>query len=331
MPTRINGNNVTQFINFNAINNVYVNGQQLVLPGSTVINPTDQYTQIENDIHITNKLYFGGTEQTATGAAIPSTFDGTVLKNVNVVDKFALGGRLKYDGGTYQQNRVRFNEDATLDYLDRGTLLGAADIPEYMFSCWVEMKEDGADNLIHSIDSGGVRMLEIIRNSSNQIVWNMRASAGGAPVVSVTGPTVTVASGLTHILIAYSNSATANKVQMYVNDTLVTSTTAPANTLELTQGTLATISGQSVADEMKACIGDVWFINSFLDIDIQTNREKFIDASGDPVDLGNTGTLPTGGAPLIFFGDGQTSGNWNGGQNLGTGGAFAMTGSVTDC
>jgi hypothetical protein len=58
----------------------------------------------------------------------------------------------------------------------------------------------------------------------------------------------------------------------------------------------------------------------------QATRRKFRDASGKPVDLGATGSTPTGTAPAIFF-----SGNASTfATNKGTGGAFTLTGALTN-
>jgi hypothetical protein len=61
------------------------------------------------------------------------------------------------------------------------------------------------------------------------------------------------------------------------------------------------------------------------DIPLATRR-KFIDALGKPVFLGANGELATGTAPAVFLsGDASTFAT-----NLGTGGAFATTGTLTD-
>lgn len=47
-----------------------------------------------------------------------------------------------------------------------------------------------------------------------------------------------------------------------------------------------------------------------------------------PSALGANGEGPTGAAPAVYFAGNQAV--WNGGSNLGTGGAFAMSGAVVD-
>lgn len=77
-------------------------------------------------------------------------------------------------------------------------------------------------------------------------------------------------------------------------------------------------------------LADVWIapgVSLLVDGDIpEVTRRKFISAAGKPVDLGADGSTPTGTAPAIFFsGDAAAFVT-----NRGTGGAFTLTGSLTD-
>ncbi len=78
-------------------------------------------------------------------------------------------------------------------------------------------------------------------------------------------------------------------------------------------------------------IGDVvdpWFApGQYIDFSDPANVAKFRDpVTGKPVFLGNNGQVPTGTAPAVFFsGDASTFGT-----NLGSGGDFTLTGSLTN-
>ena len=65
-------------------------------------------------------------------------------------------------------------------------------------------------------------------------------------------------------------------------------------------------------------------MSSFLDITTESNRRKFIDENGFPVDLGATGQLPLGADPLCFF-SGATPA-WQ--TNKGDGGGFTENGTL---
>jgi hypothetical protein len=65
----------------------------------------------------------------------------------------------------------------------------------------------------------------------------------------------------------------------------------------------------------------------FLDISVEANRRKFINAAGDPVDLGSDGSTPTSTAPIVY----QNGDFTNFETNQGTGGNFTVTGALTTC
>lgn len=66
-------------------------------------------------------------------------------------------------------------------------------------------------------------------------------------------------------------------------------------------------------------------MDNFIDFSNVTNRRLFIDAGGNPVNLGTDGSLPTGSAPDIFLsGDTDT---WH--VNKGTSGGFTENGTLT--
>ena len=84
----------------------------------------------------------------------------------------------------------------------------------------------------------------------------------------------------------------------------------------------------SLYQKLNGEIGPVWFDTTWIDFNVEANRRKFINADGTPADLGSDGSTPTGSQPKIFMNGDATY--WNAGTNGGTGGAFTMTGSVTD-
>ncbi len=73
---------------------------------------------------------------------------------------------------------------------------------------------------------------------------------------------------------------------------------------------------------------DYFAPGQYLDLTVPANIAKFIDAHGKPVDLGVNGELPTGTAPAVFFHAeaGDEAATYP--VNRGTGGAFALTGTL---
>ncbi len=77
------------------------------------------------------------------------------------------------------------------------------------------------------------------------------------------------------------------------------------------------------------CIADFWVMPGvFIDFDIAANRALFHDlVTGDPVDLGANGELPTGSPPPIFLSGGK--GDFP--LNKGTAGEFYVTRNLENC
>ena len=73
-------------------------------------------------------------------------------------------------------------------------------------------------------------------------------------------------------------------------------------------------------------MSDTWVNSALVDFSVETNRRKFISASGRPVDIGSDCSTPTGTVPAFCF-SGDAS---NFATNQGTGGAFTTTGTLTN-
>lgn len=134
-----------------------------------------------------------------------------------------------------------------------------------------------------------------------------------------------------HLLLSVdtNHGDSAKILKAYVDDVDVTnilSNTGSAYSMPFSGKSLAVCfdgsTNTSVGD-----FADIWIApGQFIDLTVEANRRKFIDASGKPVDLGADGSMPTGTAPAVFF-----SGDATGfATNKGTGGAFTLTGSLTN-
>lgn len=93
---------------------------------------------------------------------------------------------------------------------------------------------------------------------------------------------------------------------------------------EMTVGHSVTTS-QISTDGFDGEIGDYYFDTNYLDL--STNISKFIDGSGNPVDLGSDGSTPSGSQPEVYL-SGDTS-TW-GVNNFGSLGDFTTVGTLGD-
>jgi hypothetical protein len=79
-------------------------------------------------------------------------------------------------------------------------------------------------------------------------------------------------------------------------------------TFSQNQNSLRTLVGyavlsplQNVTLALKTDMAELYFAHEFLDFTNPANRAKFHDTNGKPVDLGTTGSLPTGSPPLLYL------------------------------
>ncbi len=120
--------------------------------------------------------------------------------------------------------------------------------------------------------------------------------------------------------------------QIYINDVAetmvdITKTTGNIDFTATTWaiGHLANFAGS--VGRYDGDIGHFWFdIGTRIDMSVVANRRKFIDALGNPVDLGSDGSTPTGTSPIIYLNN--TTATWQ--NNLGSGGNFTENGALTD-
>lgn len=232
-------------------------------------------------------------------------------------------------GGGFPVNAVNF--DGTNDYLARGAgLTGAADSKTGIFSCWVDRAADGgAPRIFAGAIDPGVNLVQIsfasdavavvLRNSAGTVILNLRSTN-----------TIKVVDGQTHILIAWDLATTTAKI--FVDDVDVTDTpiTITDDTIDytITEWGGGTDGGPPGTNLFNGCIGQLYFQDGeFLDLTVVSNRRRFIDNFGNPVDLGADGSTPTGTQPIVFL-TGATA-SWH--TNKGSGGGFTEVGALSDC
>lgn len=196
------------------------------------------------------------------------------------------------------------------------------------FSAWV--KFNGGDGVLQSIftiiaSDTTTTKLRIQRTAANTIeVIGFNIGSTERLKIATTN-TVTASSGWTHLMIVVNLAQTAQR-KIYINGVAspLTVTTYTNSSVSLAAtGYRNTIgaNGQNVAGTLiNGSLSDVWFAATYLD-----DLTKFRSNDGKPVNLGETGQLPTGSPPIIYFsgnGNGNTWTNWAGGS------AFTINGTL---
>lgn len=222
----------------------------------------------------------------------------------------------------YHADAVHFDGNAVLA---RGAkLTGVGDITTFLVSFWIESwSSDGLD-LITSLPNF---LFDIYNNPV--LVGFFRNFTGDGSIIYE--PTADFSQAIWRNVL-FSGDTVAGTFQFYLTD-VVPTPEAPTTiqgapfTIELSTDETDFAVGGSNGNNSIVDLADVWVgLGQYLDLSIDANRRKFIDAGGKPVYLGANGELPTGTTPAVFFsGDAAAFPT-----NRGTGGAFTLTGALTN-
>lgn len=219
--------------------------------------------------------------------------------------------------------------DGTNDYGTRGAdLSGIANGKQGTFSGWVAfVGGNGYQMLLAIRNGGGANYFQVFRGDAgtfdNEIYINGSNSAGADIFTIKTANSFTAGPKWWHILASWDLSD-PNKRHLYINDVSdLVVTTFTNDTLDYTNGNVGVGALTDGTLKLNGGLGEVFFHTAYIDLSVEANRRKFISYSGRPVSLGANGSLPLGVQPLIYLPTGDPS------NNLGTGGAFVVSGALT--
>lgn len=201
-----------------------------------------------------------------------------------------------------------------------------------LFSAWFYRK--GATGVAKSIfalgSSGGTEPLVLSIDASNKFNILTRDTVANRVVQWATTPTLPPPGEWFHLMFSMANKGDP---QIYINDSAVASTRISNDPLANNN-----ISWQAFGQRIGAslALNQRWngamaqfYLKAAqsLDLTVVENRRKFINGSGKPVDVGATGSLPTGSAATILFDNVAASWNTNkgnGGANFDASGTFVV-------
>ena len=203
-----------------------------------------------------------------------------------------------------------------------GSFTGMVDSKQMIISIWVELDatQTGVHDPIIQDANGYWHLVKFASNKLQVVGYN----AGGSIIAQLDSVTTyTSADGPLHILASF-NLATG-EASMYINDVddLASSPTLTNDTVDFKRSDTYIGATQFVGN-----MGDLYFTNeASLDFGTESNRRKFINADGTPVDLGSNGSTPTGAIPILFLHG--TFSTWH--TNDGDGGGMTIAvGAITD-
>lgn len=221
--------------------------------------------------------------------------------------------------------------DGTNDWM-YNTGLGLSNGKEGTFSCWVRLDGGNAAHMkILQFDKETTlfNTLDISRNASNKFEVYARDDAETNVLRCVSTSTYTSGATWLHLLISWR---LASSFHMYVND--VEDGSAPSvytdATIDYTvpKYLVGVSNYDAPTNKLNGCLAELFFHTAYLDISSESNRRKFISATGKPVNLGADGSTPFGVQPALYLSAADGGAATDFATNLGSGGSFTITGSL---
>lgn len=198
-----------------------------------------------------------------------------------------------------------------------------------IFSFWFSRNATGVTHTLFANSNDRVRLQ--ILSTNNFIQISLKETIIGSVVyLADSNPTTIPGDNSWHHLLVSLNLTGTNQSWMYLDDVDVENIiTGPNNgTIDFTRviNRIAANSAATPAVFFNGCLSEVYIqVGQFLDMDITANRRLFIDASGNPVDLGSDGSTPTGVQPEVYIPGDDFA------DNKGTLANLAEVGSPTVC
>lgn len=226
------------------------------------------------------------------------------------------------------ENGVDF--DGTNDWLGPEDTTGESDSKSILISGWV--KPNGKQGTPLLTDITGTRFQIQFRDGGTATTNDLEIKASNSTpslILSQRTDNLLVADQWNHFLFNF-DLATAT-AQGYINDTAVTfdgGGTLTNDTIDFTHATgLALCANIAGGLKYNGAVQELWIgFGQNIDISVEANRRKFIDAGGDPVTLGVSGEIPTGTQPTVYLRKEFSTFQ----DNLGSLGGFTENGTLTD-
>jgi hypothetical protein len=268
------------------------------------------------------------TDIMAWASRSKQTFTATNATNVLNTTAHGLSDNdrvmLSTTGTTTLQLMTNF--DGTNDSLTRGgALTGAANSKAFTMSFW--MRITGGDGTDRHILTDAASNWFVRLESSNHLRIHGEDVLGSTANLETQTTSTFLAGNLYHVAIEVDLAAgVANIYKNGVRQSMNQTTNTNTNMASFV--TSNWYIGQYINGSLKfnGDLAQFYFLmGTRIDLTNSANLAKFITVGGDPVDMGGTGTIPSGGTPIIFLNN--TFGTFQ--NNLGSGGNFTENGTLT--
>lgn len=181
--------------------------------------------------------------------------------------------------------------------------------------------------------SGGVNPRLYIQRGNTNNLNIIATDSSGVTILNASTSAGSIAQNTAYFVQISIDLANASNRSIYIDgaSASVTWTTYSNSSISFSDANRPTIgaiynSSDTMAQYFDGKLSELFFTTEYIDFSQESNRLKFRDAFGNPVDLGSDGSKPTGTAPAIYMRFDPS----NFGKNSGTGGDFTVTGTISD-
>lgn len=244
----------------------------------------------------------------------------------NIPGAIGLGlGRGTMNTTAYTAHSTQMAGDGQAYMTRTAGLTGAADGKQGIFSCWFQ--PTGLDSTTQEIFLCNTTRFAFYRNNSNHFELEVTNAAGTEVVKLFSTTTDNVAGGRKHVICSWNNTASGGYAKMFVNGVDVTN-----QSIFLANDTLCDYTDTNWGcgdypgglNPIQGSLGEVYFnIATSVDLTVPANLALFY-SGGKAVNLGATGSTPTGSQPIVYFKNVFSSFT----TNSGSGGDFVKQGTT---
>lgn len=206
------------------------------------------------------------------------------------------------------------------DYLSKGAGFtgNGTNSGSGILSFWIDMQTAGTVTLFegYNLTSDNVVFKLVLSNSGGNMTFQYTNGLSGSS-------STTIATGAWHHFIHDFASGAA-----YLDGVSV----GPFGTGTISYSTINrwyVMANESAGQIADGAMAELYFApTQSIDLSVAANRERWRSSTGKPVNLGSTGSTPTGTAPIVYLhlDDGETANNFA--INRGTGGNLTVTGAL---
>lgn len=220
------------------------------------------------------------------------------------------------------------------DRMTASTNFGAADSKLISFAFMVRIPTSvaGLQQIASAKTGGGTQILNM-NIQDGFFTLEHRDATGNATLVLTTSGSA-LAPDVWHTIQGSANVTPSAVATLYIDNVDVTSLDV-ANNLNMGFNAVANYyigATSTPTNSLNACLAEFWWgPGQYIDFSSATERRKFSTEAGRPVNLGATGSTPTGTAPRILchLDDAEAVANFA--TNRTGNGNFTISGTLTTC